>query len=79
MSTSFKPGARLRRMNLKTLKKSILKLQEEAEAMAVKYRRKARRRACQGSTWEEIFHLLEESIAPESRPVLEDIMSQVAE
>jgi hypothetical protein len=47
--------------------------------MAGKRRRTIRRRQCQNATWEELLQLVDESILPESWPVMEDILSQIEE
>jgi hypothetical protein len=47
--------------------------------MAGKRRRVIRRRQCQNATWEELLQLVEESILPESWPVVENILAQIEE
>ena len=64
------------RMNLKT---RIRRLEEEVNMMARGRGRSVRSRLCKGAPWKELLHLLEESLLPESVPVLETIFDQIEE
>jgi len=57
----------------------VNKLLEQARNKAVMHRKAIRRRRCLNATWEELLQMVEEAIAPESWPVVEDIIGQMEE
>src|SRR5262249_53034937 len=57
----------------------VERLLVRARALAGQRRRIVRRRQCQNATWDELLRLVEQSILPESWPVVEDIDAQIAE
>src|SRR5262245_37521369 len=60
-----------------SLKSRILRLEEEFNIAA--RGSPVRSRLCKGATWEELLHMLEESLLPESVPVLETIFDHIEE
>jgi hypothetical protein len=61
------------------LKGRIRRLEEEVNMMPGGRGRSIRSRLCKGASWEELLHLLEESLLPESVPVLETIFDHIEE
>jgi hypothetical protein len=62
-----------------SLKTRIRRLEEEVNMMARGRGRSVRSRLCKGATWEEMLQMLEESLLPESVPVVETIFDQIEE
>jgi hypothetical protein len=60
-------------------KNRLDKLLASARGMARRRGQAIRRRQCQNATWEELLRMVEESLLPESMPVIEDIVSQIQE
>src|SRR6516164_2570207 len=55
------------------------KLLATARVMARRRDQTIRRRQYQNATWEELLRMVEESLLPESVPVIEEIVSQIQE
>jgi hypothetical protein len=60
-------------------KNRLDKLLATAGGMARRRGQAIRRRQCQNATWEELLRMVEESLLPESVPVMEDIVGQIEE
>jgi hypothetical protein len=62
-----------------SLKSRLFKLEEKVKVMTSGRGRSVRNRQCKGATWEELLQMIEESLLPESVPVLENIFDQIEE